>query len=109
MIRVVHTLLMEPDIKERWHQGIRDMWLSDVKEFALILTLALCLLAFAVVLFVVTRILEKKNDYGDEDEMNMRAGDDAMPSTIQARIGTDLASGSINCMKHFRYEDITKR
>ena len=64
--------------------------------------------ALAVVMLVVAKILEKKNDYGDEDEMQMR-NDKSSYNSINAKVYSELASGSINCMKNFRYEDVSRR
>ena len=60
------------DIRERWHRDLLKDSLFDVKAFAVIITIILCVLALAVVMLVVAKILEMKNDYGDEDEMHMR-------------------------------------
>ena len=96
------------DIREKWHQKMLEDSLNDLKRFAVIITMALCVLALAVVMLVVAKILEKKNDYGDEDEMHMRR-DKSSSSSVNARVYSDLASGSINCMKHFTYQDVSRR
>jgi len=40
--------------------------------------------------------------------MQMR-NDKSSYNSINAKVYSELASGSINCMKHFRYEDVSKR
>ena len=96
------------DIREKWHNKILEDSLNDVRKFAIIITMLLCVLALAVVMLVVAKILEKKNDYGDEDEMHMRKSR-ASSVSVNARVYSDLASGSINCMKRFTYNEVTKR
>ncbi|MBP5416804.1 MAG: hypothetical protein J6Y58_04675 [Clostridiales bacterium] len=111
MIPFLFTILYSDvgdEIREKWRKNVLEDSLRDLRVFAVIITLVLCILALAVVILVVAKILEKKNDYGDEDEMHMQA-DRATFSSINAKMYSDLASGSTNCMKHFRYEDVTKR
>jgi hypothetical protein len=95
------------DIREKWHNKMLEDSLNDVRSFAIIITMLLCVLALAVVMLVVAKILEKKNDYGDEDEMHMRRSK-ASSASINARVYSDIASGSINCMKNFKYEDVSR-
>ena len=95
------------DIREKWHRQVLQDSLNDLRRFAVIITMLLCVLALAVVMLVVAKILEKKNDYGDEDKMHMR-GSRAFSGTINARVYSDIASGSINCMKRFKYKDISR-
>ena len=111
MIRHLYTfisLARDADWEERWAEGVREMSLRDIRVFAVIITLVLCVLSLAVAMLVVARILEKKNDYGDEDEMHMQRSQ-AFPGSLDARMSADLASGSVNCMKHFQYQDVSKR
>ena len=111
MIQFLFTILYSDvgdDIREKWHKNLLEDSLQDLRVFAVIITLTLCILALAVVMLVVAKILEKKNDYGDEDEMQMR-NDKSSYNSINAKVYSELASGSINCMKHFRYEDVSKR
>jgi hypothetical protein len=111
MIHFLFTILYSDvgdDIREKWHKSLLEDSLRDLRVFAVIITLALCILALAVVMLAVAKILEKKNDYGDEDEMQMR-NDKSSYNSINAKVYSELASGSINCMKHFRYEDVSKR
>ncbi|MBR5418211.1 MAG: hypothetical protein IK109_09335 [Clostridiales bacterium] len=96
------------DIREKWHRQVLQDSLYDLRSFAVIITMVLCVLALAVVILVVAMILEKKNDYGDEDEMHMRKSK-GFSASINAQMYSDLASGSINCMKHFKYEEVSKR
>lgn len=96
------------DIREKWHRQVLQDSLYEVRAFAVIITLILCVLALAVVMLVVAKILEKKNDYGDEDEMHMRKSR-ASSGSINAQVYSDIASGSINCMKHFKYEEVSRR
>lgn len=96
------------DIREKWHRLVLQDSLIDLRRFAVIITMLLCVLALAVVMLVVAKILEKKNDYGDEDEMHMQRSK-ASSGTVNARIYADISSGSINCMKHFQYKEISKR
>ena len=111
MIQILYRLLLDTDVDwgDKLHEGIRDMWLSDVRTFAFIILLALCLLTFAVILLVVTVMIEKKNDYGDEDEMKMRKGTRGIAGSVNAIVHMDISTGSVNCMKHFQYRDVTKR
>lgn len=110
MKRLLFTLIRldtGDDLRERWHSDLLEDSLFDVKTFAVIITMLLCVLALAVVMLVVAKILEKKNDYGDEDEMHMRKSR-ASSASLDARVYSDLASGSINCMKHFKYKDVSR-
>ena len=110
MIPVLVQVLLDPDdIRARWRRDVREMWLRDVRAFAILLTMAFCLLAIAIVIYIVARILEKKNDFGDEDEMKMRKSIHADASTINARMYVDIASGSTNCMKNFHCNEVGKR
>ena len=95
------------DIRERWHRDLLKDSLFDVKAFAVIITIILCVLALAVVMLVVAKILEMKNDYGDEDEMHMRKSR-ASSASLDAKVYSDLASGSVNCMQHFKYKDVSR-
>ena len=111
MIQFLFTILYSDvgdDIREKWHKNLLEDSLQDLRVFAVIITLTLCILALAVVMLVVAKILEKKNDYGDEDEMQMR-NDKSSYNSINAKVYSELASGSINCMKNFRYEDVSRR
>ncbi|MBR6254490.1 MAG: hypothetical protein IKR22_03550 [Clostridiales bacterium] len=111
MIQILYTIMnldIGDDIRNKWHSKMLEDSLFDLRVFAAIITMTLCVLALAVVMLVVARILEKKNDYGDEDEMQMR-NDKSSYNSINAKVYSELASGSINCMKHFRYEDVSKR
>ena len=111
MIQFLFTILYSDvgdDIREKWHKNLLEDSLRDLRAFAVIITLTLCILALAVVMLVVAKILEKKNDYGDEDEMQMR-NDKSSYNSINAKVYSELASGSINCMKNFRYEDVSRR
>ena len=95
------------DIREKWHSKMLEDSLFELRGFAVIIVMALCVLALAVVMLVVAKILEKKNDYGDEDELHMRR-DKSFSASINAKVYSDIASGSINCMKHFKYEDVSR-
>ena len=111
MIQFLFTILYSDvgdEIREKWHKNLLEDSLQDLRVFAVIITLALCILALAVVMLAVAKILEKKNDYGDEDEMQMR-NDKSSYNSINAKVYSELASGSINCMKNFRYEDVSRR
>ncbi|MBO4747756.1 MAG: hypothetical protein J5607_06870 [Clostridiales bacterium] len=112
MIRLLSTILCKAsedvDWSKRWHEDMRSNSLADVRMFAVIITLILCVLALAVVMLVVAKILEKKNDYGDEDELHMRKAG-GFSGSVDARMSVDIASGSVNCMKRFHYEEVTKR
>ena len=96
------------EIADKWHAWALEDSLRDVRGIAGIITMLLCILSLAVVMLVVAKILEKKNDYGDEDEMHMRR-DKSSSGSVNAKVISDLASGSINCMKNFHYQDISKR
>ena len=111
MIQILYTIMnldIGDDIRDKWHSKMLEDSLFDLRGFAAIITLTLCVLALAVVMLVVAKILEKKNDYGDEDELHMRK-DKSFSSSVNAKVYSDIASGSINCMKHFRYDEVSKR
>ena len=101
-------LASDVDWEAKWEAGTREMSLQDLRTFAIFITLVLCVLALAVAMLVVAIILEKKNDYGDEDELHMRKAE-AFAGSVDARMSTDIASGAVNCMKHFQYQDVSKR
>ena len=111
MMNILYRVLLDTDVDwgDRLRDGLRDMWLEDVRVYAVCIMMALCILTFAVIFLVVTVIIEKKNDYGDEDEMKMRKGTRGFAESVNARVHMDISTGSINCMKRFQYRDITKR
>ena len=69
MMNLLYRLLLDTDVNwgDRLRDGLREMWLEDVRVFAVCIMMALCVLIFAVIFLVVTVIIEKKNDYGDEE------------------------------------------
>ena len=83
-------------------------YVGDVRLLALITILALCLLAVGAIILLFTRLLEKSNDYGDEDTLGLRSGDE-LSKNIGSSLGSDLAVGSLHSMKNFRVDEVSRK
>lgn len=81
---------------------------EDVRAFALLAILSLCLLSIGAIILLFTRLLEKSNDYGDEDTLGLRKGD-ADSKNIGSSLGEDLAVGSLHSMKNFRADEVSRK
>ena len=82
---------------------------EDIMVIVVFLAIELSIFAIAGVFCLVVHLLKKSNDFGDEDEMGIRKSMSGIDPNIGAGFGTDLSSGSLNCMKSFHYQEITKR
>ena len=83
-------------------------YVSDVRLLALVTILALCLLAIGAIILLFTRLLAKSNDYGDEDTLGLRSGDE-LSKNIGSSLGSDLAVGSLHSMKNFRVDEVSRK
>ncbi|MBR5976097.1 MAG: hypothetical protein IK020_13095 [Clostridiales bacterium] len=81
---------------------------TDVRILALMSTLILCLLAVGAIILLFTHLLEKSNDYGDEDTLGLRGGDE-LSKNIGSSLGEDLAVGSLHSMKNFRADEVSRK
>ncbi|MBO4687079.1 MAG: hypothetical protein J5636_01065 [Clostridiales bacterium] len=81
---------------------------ENVRILAFITIFALCLLAIGAIILLFTRLLEKSNDYGDEDTLGLRSGDE-LSKNIGSSLGSDLAVGSLHSMKNFRVDEVSRK
>ena len=81
---------------------------TGVRILALMTILILCLLAISAIILLFTRLLEKSNDYGDEDTLGLRKGDEESKN-IGSSLGEDLAVGSLHSMKNFRADEVSRK
>lgn len=70
--------------------------------------IALCVVAICSITLIITHLLTKSNDFGDEDEFKLRKGGESTKN-IGADLGADISVGSAYSMKHYYAEDVTKR
>lgn len=70
--------------------------------------LALCVLVFCGVALIFIRLLNRSNDFGDEDIQKLRKGS-ASVNDIGSELGSDMSVGSMFCIKHFQVNDVTKK
>ncbi len=108
MIRSIPMFLFDNDWHDKWQEGMKDIWAQDVSDFAVAMTVMLCILAVSIVLIVVVHILSKKNDFGDEDFEEIRKNTGGKAEYAGSDLGAEISSGSLICMKNFHYEEVNK-
>lgn len=97
-------LLQEPSFYDDRAMTVKE----SLKLLVVILALELSVLAVLAILNFMARILSRSNDFGDDDDMGIKKGMSGDFTNAGAGLGTDLSSGSLNCMKKFKYTDITR-
>ena len=81
---------------------------QDLRDYALLAIIALCFLIVGAIILLFTHLLEKSNDYGDDDMLGLRKGD-SESKTIGSSLGEDLAVGALHSMKNFRADEVSRK